>query len=237
VSAQDQAPQLDEDAQTILTAMKDYLAGLQTFSAHFEADVDVVTFDGEKLKFTSSGELVVERPDKLHVKRHGAFVASEFIVDGTNLSIYVEALEGYIQFPATSIDEAVVVLRDNTGFEAPGADLLLSDPLNTEATDIKSGAHVGMATIDGVLTHHLAFRNAQVDWQLWVQDGDQPLPVKYVITSKWVTGAPEYVLNLSNWNLSPSIDPALFTFTPPEGAKELPSIEVDVTGLSGVGGQ
>jgi hypothetical protein len=217
--------------------MQAYLAGLQTFSAHFEADIDVVSFDGEKLKFTSSGELVIERPDKLNVRRHGAFVESEFIFDGTALSIYAKAMGGYIQFPATSIDEAVVALRDNTGFEAPGADLLLSEPLNAEATDIKSGAHIGMATIGGVLTHHLAFRGAQVDWQLWVQDGDQPLPVKYVITSKWVTGAPEYVLHLSNWNLSPSIDPALFTFTPPEGAMELPSVEVDVTGLAGIGGQ
>ena len=51
--------------------------------------------------------------------------------------------------------------------------------------------HIGRGVIDGVECEHLAFRNQDVDWQLWVQVGAKPIPCKYVITSKAVgIGAP-----------------------------------------------
>ena len=68
---------------------------------------------------------------------------------------------------------------------------------------------------------HLAFRTDAVDWQIWVRKGDQPLPLKYVITTKWVTGAPQYALRLSNWNVAPEVDAKLFSFAPPADAKKL----------------
>ena len=151
-------------------------------------------------------------------------------VDGQNLTIFGKKLNGYVQFPAASIDAAIDALRDNTGFDAPGADLLAAKPLDAEVTDFVSGAHVGMTYIGGTEAHHLAFRGKQVDWQLWVSAGDQPLPLKYVITSKWQTGAPEYALRFSNWNSSPMVDAARFTFTPPADATKLTSVEFDEVG-------
>ena len=85
-------------------------------------------------------------------------------------------------------------------------------------TDIVSGAHVGMAYVDGVEAHHLAFRGKNVDWQLWVQAGDQPLPLKYVITSKWVSGSPEYTLQTPTGTPRRRSTPTRFTFTPPADA-------------------
>jgi hypothetical protein len=63
-----------------------------------------------------------------------------------------------------------------------------------------------------------------------VSAGDQPLPLRYVITSKWQTGAPEYSLRLSNWNVAPTVDAARFTFTPPADATKLTSVEFDEIG-------
>ena len=96
--------------------------------------------------------------------------------------------------------------------------------------DATQGAYVGTGVIGGVECDHLAFRNPRVDWQLWVQKGDQPLPLKYVITTKWVTGAPQYSLRLRNWNVKPEIDAAMFTFTAPAGAKKLDEIHADQIG-------
>ena len=221
---------IEPDAASVLASMSSYLGGLQSFTADYDVEIDTITEDGEKLQFSSSGEISVQRPDKLHATREGAFVDAEFILDGANLSIVGNQLNGYIQFPATSIDEAVDTLRENTGFDAPGADLLSATPLDPEVTDLVSGVHVGMAYVDGTEAHHLAFRGKTVDWQLWVQDGDEPLPLKYVITSKWDFAAPEYTLRLSGWEIAPQIDAAQFTFTPPAGAKVLESIDVDETG-------
>jgi hypothetical protein len=221
---------VDPDAKSVLEAMSGYLAGLEAFSADYEADFDVVTSDGQKLKFASSGNLIVKRPGQLHITRTGTIADVDFVLDDGLLTIHGRGINGYVQLPAATIDDAIDVVRDDIGFEAPGADLLSAAPLNPDVTDLVSGTHVGMTDIGGVSVHHLAFRGDQVDWQLWVKEGDEPLPIRYVITSKWMTGAPEYSLQLSNWNTAPSIGPEAFAFTPPAGAKKLSGIAVDETG-------
>jgi hypothetical protein len=226
---------MDPDAASVLASMQTYLSGLQTFTAQYEVEIDTVTFQGEKLKFLSAGELVVERPGKLYASRKGSIADAEIFVDGTNVTIFGSKLKGYVQFAATTIDEAIDAIRDNTEFDAPGADLLSAKPLDSTITDMLSGTHIGMAYVGGVEVHHLAFRGKTVDWQLWVQSGDQPLPLKYVITSKWVFGAPQYSLRISNWNVAPQIEAARFTFTPPAEAMLLSEAKANEIGELGGG--
>ena len=78
--------------------------------------------------------------------------------------------------------------------------------------------------------HHLSFRTAQVDWQIWVKDGAEPLPLKYVITTKWLTGAPQYSVTLSNWNTKPAMAADRFKLVAPAGARNLQTLVVDETG-------
>jgi hypothetical protein len=54
--------------------------------------------------------------------------------------------------------------------------------------------------------------------------------MKYVITTKWVTGAPQYTIRFANWNLAPQIDDKMFQFTPPESAKKIDGIVADQIG-------
>jgi len=93
-----------------------------------------------------------------------------------------------------------------------------------------SGVDLGPAVVDGVTCEHLAFRAAKVDWQIWVQPGRKPLPLMYIITSKWVTGAPQYIVHLRNWNVNPTIDRQRFVFVPPQGARKLDTIPTNVLG-------
>ena len=86
-------------------------------------------------------------------------------------------------------------------------------------TDVTSGSYLGTTWVNGVECDHVAFRAAKVDWQLWVQTGDKPLPMKYVITTKWMTGAPEFSVGCSDWDTQPKIPAGRFEFTPPAGAK------------------
>ena len=48
------------------------------------------------------------------------------------------------------------------------------------------------ATIDGVATDHYAFREADVDWEVWIQKGDQPLPRKLVDCRSHRSGAADF---------------------------------------------
>ena len=96
---------------------------------------------------------------------------------------------------------------------------------------MSAGRHLGMTFIDGIEVHQLAFRGTDVDWQLWATANDKPLPLRYVITTKALAGAPQYTLQLRNWNTAPHIDAARFTFVPPPGAKQLDPASVTVNAI------
>ena len=79
---------------------------------------------------------------------------------------------------------------------------------------------------------HLAFRNFDTDWQLWVEVGERPIPRKMVITSKTLNNAPQYTLRVKGWKTG--VEPAAeaFTFVPPAGAKKLdPEALIDLDEL------
>ena len=226
------AQQIEPEADKILHAMADYVAGLKAFTVNYDTDSEVLDTEGQKLQYSASGSVALERPGKLHVSRKGTFIDAEMTFDGKTISIYGKKLNAYgqLESPGPTIDDAVEEVRAATGFDASGADLFATDPYAVLTEDATKGVHVGIGLVGGVECDHLAFRNPRVDWQIWVRKGEQPLPLKYVITTKWITGAPQYTLRLSDWNVAPEIDPAQFTFTAPEGAKKLEGISADAIG-------
>ena len=64
---------------------------------------------------------------------------------------------------------------------------------------------------------------------LWTSGGK-----KYVITTKWVTGAPQYSVRFREWNTAPQFKAGTFDFTAPEGAKRIESIGVNEVGEVGI---
>ena len=103
----------------------------------------------------------------------------------------------------------------------PGADLLLSDPYAVLSADVIDAKHIGRGVINGVECEHLAFRNLDTDWQIWVRTGDKPIPCKFVITSKAVTGGPQYTLLITDWKTDAPIAADAFGLQPPAGAKKV----------------
>ncbi len=221
---------VDADAQSVLAAMSNYLGGQKNFSVDYSAIDEVVTTEGTKLEFIHSGEMTVQRPDKLYAIRRGAVGTTELFLDGKKIVLFAKNANVYLQLDASDIDAAIGVVR-KMGFDAPGADLLAAKPLDSSTTDMISGAHIGMTFIDGVEVHQLAFRGKDVDWQLWVMAGDKPLPLRYVITTKSISSAPQYTLQLRNWNTAVQSSAARFTFTPPPGAKKLDPTSVTVNAI------
>jgi len=67
--------------------------------------------------------------------------------------------------------------------------------------------------------HHLLFEQENIDWQIWIDSGQPPLPRKLVITYKQEPGQPQYVATMDNWDLSPAVSKETFEFTPPADAK------------------
>jgi hypothetical protein len=207
------------DARSILKSMSDYVSRQENLSLKYDADTEVVTPALEKIQFSASGEITMSRPNKFRVSRTGGYADVELISDGSNVTVYDKGANKFAQIPAAaSFDETLDRLRTEAPLELPGADLLLSKPYDELMAGVLESKHIGRGVVNGVECEHLAFRNLDTDWQIWVEVGDRPLPHKYVITSKAVGGSPQYTLRFREWKtgISPASD--AFAFKPPEGS-------------------
>lgn len=119
------------------------------------------------------------------------------------------------------IDAAMEFALEELGIEAPLMDLIYKDAGTRLLTsDARIQYVVDKARVGGVDCHHLAIRGREIDIQLWVEEGDRPLPRKFMFTSKWEGGSPRFVADL-NWEVEPDFEPDVFEFTPPEGAAKI----------------
>jgi hypothetical protein len=210
------------DAKSILKATADYLGSQQTIELEFDSDIEVVTPELEKIQFTNSGEVLLNRPDKLRAHRVGGYADVALYFDGKTASIYGKNLNAYAQFEVPgSVDHLIEAMRAGHGVALSGADLLLSRPYEALVADVIEAKHVGRGVVDGVECEHLAFRNFDTDWQLWVDVGDKPVPRKLVITSKTVNGAPQYTFRVRHWKTGSAPASSAFDFVPPAGAKKI----------------
>lgn len=229
---------VDPEADKILKSMSVYLGSLPAFSTNADVDTEIIDLEGQKLQLSSSARIVIERPGKLYVRRQGVVADAELIFDGKTLTVYGEEHKVYFQKenPGT-VEDLIEALDAGIGLDAPAADLMYADPYPGLVSGVTSGAYLGTAFVEGVECHHLAFRQAKVDWQIWVKVGDEPLPMKYIVTTKWLTGAPQYSARFRDWDTKPQIEATQFIFSAPEGAKRLTEISVDELGEPVLGGQ
>ena len=214
-------PAYAQDARPILKAMSDYVGGLRDISFGYDSSIEIVTPELEKVQFTSTGQVALSRPDKAKVTRTGGYADVELVFDGKVATLYGKNLNAYAQFEASgSTAQLVDRLRENAGVDLPGADLLSPDSFALLMSDVVEAKYIGRGVIEGIECEHLAFRNADTDWQIWIEPGSWPIPRKYVITSKVVTGAPQYTVVIRNWRTdAPSGD--AFAFKPAADAKKV----------------
>jgi hypothetical protein len=133
----------------------------------------------------------------------------------------------YASVPAPpTIRETLELAAQKYELEVPLADLFFWGTDEARLGDIQSAINVGPGTIDGVLCDHYAFRQEGVDWQLWIERGDAPLPRKLVITTTEEETQPQYAAQLT-WNLTPQLDNQMLTFTPPEDAHQIVLCKAD----------
>lgn len=217
-----QAPAIDPKAEQTLKLMSDYLRGLQSFSVHVDAVVEGVLPSGERLDTDRSGDIWIERPNKLRVNMVSAKHNVQMYYDGSTFVIYspVQNYYGSWNAPGT-LEQTVAAARTKYGLVLPGGDFLASDPYGKLMAHVESGTYLGEVPIGGTLTHHLAFRQPDIDWQIWIEASDTPVPRRIIITDKRTSDEPQYMASFSNWKTSLTIDPCIFVFTPPAGAQKI----------------
>jgi len=173
----------------------------------------------------------MNRPNNFYIHRRGPHAEGEFIFDGKTVTIHGKTKNAYVQVKAPGKnDDAFRTIQIETGLDMPGVDMLLTDPYPGLVTDVTKGTYLGTAYVNGIECHHLALRATHVDSQIWIQTGKTPLPMKHIITSKWVTSAPQHVVRYRNWNTKPKVDTKKFKFVAAKGAKKLDAVPVNELG-------
>jgi hypothetical protein len=218
----DPSVQIDPRADAAMHRMSDYLSSLKSFRFHGSSVSDMVTPEGQKIQFVVDQRVAVKRPNHFRSDRQDPLVDATVRYDGRKFSVYGKRTRYYASVPAPArMSEAIDVLRDRYGIEAPAADLFVDDPYGEMMEDVITGRYVGLEPIDGIQCHHLAFQNKEIDWQIWIEDGPRPLPRRYAITSKREPGEPQFGITLSRWEPNAVLAESDFMFRPPPGATKV----------------
>ncbi len=216
------------NADRVLHQMSDYLNALEQFTIHLENSVDTLLETGQKIQLGRSVDVSIKRPNRLRADINGDIFDQELFYDGKSVTLYGKKVNYYATAKAPeNIESALDYAEQSFGLVAPAADLIYRNSYDILTKDIYSGGYVGLSTVSGVECHHLAFRGKETDWQIWIENSKTPLPRKFIITSKWLAGAPQFTALLTDWNVSAQLKESLFIFLAPDKAEEIKFLPVE----------
>ena len=211
----------DDKAIDSLTSMGKYLRGLKTFAVHSDITKDEVLMNGQKLQFAGTADYLVQTPNHLRLEVKNDRRHRMYTYNGKTLTQYAPRIGYYATVDLTgTLGEVVRQAKEKYDLDFPLADLFLWGTDMADPKDIKEAAFIGVEHIGGHDCDHFAFRQEGVDWQIWIRQGNQPLPLKLVITTTDDPSQPQHVAVLK-WNLSPKLNKKDFLFTPPKDSKKI----------------
>jgi hypothetical protein len=213
-AAEARAGVLDAEASAALDRMGAYLRTIAPFRLVSTASTEEVFGNGQKLQFLQRTTYTMGGREQLHVRIETDSQNREVFYNGKTFTIVAPRAGKYLQLPATgSVSEVLSRAYEDWGVEFPVQDLFRWGDATATAERPKEGFKVGTSRIGTAMTDHYAFRQTGVDWQIWIDQGDKPLPRKMVITNLEDPAQPQYVAHFE-WDTSPDIAPGTFDFAP-----------------------
>lgn len=224
VSAADQDENLIEDeAVQALYTMSAYLRTLKAFEMTSSFYRDEVLTTGQKVLINGESTTLIRLPDKYLAKVKVDEKNKDFEVyfDGQDFTLYGKNHQFYVTTSAPgTVADLVFKTFVEKGIELPLQDIFLWGTSESDKEALISAFKVGTTVMDGKACTHYAYRHEGVDWQVWIQDGEQSLPLQIAITTTSDASQPQYAAHIK-WDLNPSVPDEAFTFNPPEGARAI----------------
>lgn len=221
VEAQSQ-PSWSPQASEIFRRSTEFVSAAPAFLVTGEGGHEVLQEDGQLLEFGADEfVLAIQRPSKANLyveSRDGA--TATLVLDGRTMSVqtvfqdtfYYDMTEqpGDINTSFDQVAAELGVPRQLRGFPSKG--------LTTALGTFKSGYYVGEAFIDDVKCDHLALRDDSTDVQVWIAQGEEPVPRRIVIRHRNAEGQPRVWVEMTDWNFSPEPSDDRFTLALPPQA-------------------
>jgi hypothetical protein len=191
-----------------------------TFTANTTREQPATT--GQLLEFFYTTHVSMVRPNLLRMDVNGDIWTASIWYDGKKITLMDPRTTFYAQQDSPpTIDETVTLLTEKLQTPLPLTVLLLSDIYKKATDGLKTGFEAGVVMVNGIKCRQLAFTEDEADWQLWVDDGPNPLPRRLSVTYKKIAGSPHVSISFSDWNLDAVIPASTFVFKVPEGATKV----------------
>ncbi|HEU4428764.1 MAG TPA: DUF2092 domain-containing protein [Myxococcota bacterium] len=214
---------VDEEALAVLRHMTELLRGQQSFSFTADMSHEALQETGERLEFGATRRYLVKRPNRVRVETTPRDAGPRlFQFDGKLLTLLDVEQKAYAQVEREGdLDATIDFLQDALATPLPLAELLRSEPGKALEEGWTTAYRVGVEQLGGVTTDHLFLRNADVDAQLWIAQGDAPTPQLVTITYRNDDGAPRFRAELTDWKLAAPAPDSAFAFQAPAGAERI----------------
>jgi hypothetical protein len=213
---------LDPRADAILRAMSTLLAATTQFALEAEESFDEIPGGQPRILFTNLRRIAVARPDRFAADAEGDSINRSVWYDGRAVSALDKATRSYATIQAPdSIDAALDMLGEKYGLDVPLADLFYADPYAALTEAVTYSRYLGLHRAAGIQCHHLVFAQPTIEWQIWIDAGERPLPRKMAITYVREPGEPQYVATITKWKLAPALPDTLFRFEAPGDAERV----------------
>lgn len=218
------AAEQEADAKGLLLKMAKVLAEAPTLSVTVRSGYDAIQADGQRIEFGEKRRILLQRPDRVRVETERSDGdRGVLLFDGKAITAFKAGDNVYARVEKSgTVDDAVVYLVRDLQMVMPLARMLLTTFPGEMESRLTAVSYVEENPLFDVPTDHLAARSADVDMQVWITQGERPLPRRVVLTYKNAPGQPQFWAELSDWNLSPTAAPDSFVFNAPQGAEQVP---------------
>src|SRR5277367_2833852 len=113
-------PVIAEEADRLLPQMGEYIGSAEQFTFHADITFDHVLPSGQKLQYTASEDVALQRPNRLYVEWSGDLGDRQFWYDGKSLTLYDPATPFYATDAAPpDIDAMLEMVVTKLGFAPP----------------------------------------------------------------------------------------------------------------------
>lgn len=212
------------NGRQILMQMANFLSKTPKWSVTVHTSYDTVQRDGSKVEWNGVRTVTLSRPDRLRVESERSDGARTLLVfNGKEITTFDESAKVYAQESHTgTVDDAVVYFVHDLGMRLPLA-LLLLERLPAELQQrVQSVEFVEKAETLDAPARHIAGKTSSVDFQLWITEGDRPVPLRAVLTYRNAPGQPQFRAQFTDWNFDIKPPDSLFSFTPASGVSKIP---------------
>jgi hypothetical protein len=202
---------IDPNAVALVRRMGALLQSAKAIEMQAEIAYDEVLASGRKLQFAAALEASLRRPNGLEIEYRSDLGGKRLWYDGKTFTLLDLLEHAYVAKPAPKSAGALLdALATEQKITIPLADFVADDPAEELLRGVRTGYAVGPGDVGGVVCHHLAFSHRGLDWQIWIDAGEQPLPRKLVLTYTALPGAPQYAATFTEWKFPASIADDVF---------------------------